>query len=88
MKGVYKICFSNEFSTFSHKTVYLEFSHGEEQPLLQSMQGPTALTQVSLRTMNFTTQYSKCVCCSEKDLEQWPSLGHSIPIVLNFGNST
>lgn len=49
MKGVYKVCFSNEFSTFTHKTVYLEFRHGDEEPLMQNMNGPTALTQVSLR---------------------------------------
>uniref|UniRef100_A0A3Q3VVV2 GOLD domain-containing protein n=1 Tax=Mola mola TaxID=94237 RepID=A0A3Q3VVV2_MOLML len=46
MSGVYKICFSNEFSTFTHKTVYLEFRHGDEQPLLQSMTSVTALTQL------------------------------------------
>lgn len=49
MKGVYKVCFSNEFSTFTHKTVYLDFRYGDEEPLLQSMTGSTALTQVSLR---------------------------------------
>ncbi|XP_049418341.1 isocitrate dehydrogenase [NADP], mitochondrial-like [Epinephelus fuscoguttatus] len=46
MKGVYKVCFSNEFSTFTHKTVYLEFRHGDEEPLMQNMNGPTALTQL------------------------------------------
>ncbi|XP_059205829.1 transmembrane emp24 domain-containing protein 3-like isoform X1 [Centropristis striata] len=46
MKGVYKVCFSNEFSTFTHKTVYLEFRHGDEEPLIQSMTGVTALTQL------------------------------------------
>ncbi|KAF6727143.1 Transmembrane emp24 domain-containing protein 3 [Oryzias melastigma] len=46
MKGVYKVCFSNEFSTFTHKTVYLDFRHGEEEPLLQSMTRSTALTQL------------------------------------------
>ncbi|XP_075907068.1 transmembrane emp24 domain-containing protein 3 [Nelusetta ayraudi] len=46
MSGVYKVCFSNEFSTLSPKTVYLEFRHGNEKPLLQSMVGTTALTQL------------------------------------------
>ncbi|XP_070684425.1 transmembrane emp24 domain-containing protein 3 [Pempheris klunzingeri] len=46
MMGVYKVCFSNEFSTFTHKIVYLEFRHGEEEPLLQSMSSATALTQL------------------------------------------
>lgn len=46
MKGVYKVCFSNEFSTFSHKTVYLDFRSGTEDRLPPGMNQPTALTQV------------------------------------------
>ncbi|XP_056134739.1 transmembrane emp24 domain-containing protein 3 [Lampris incognitus] len=46
MKGVYKVCFSNEFSTFSHKIVYLDFRAGDEQPLLPDMNRATALTQM------------------------------------------
>ncbi|KPP78362.1 transmembrane emp24 domain-containing protein 3-like [Scleropages formosus] len=46
MKGVYKVCFSNEFSTFSHKIVYLDFRAGEEVPLLPDMNRATALTQM------------------------------------------
>ncbi|XP_061820411.1 transmembrane emp24 domain-containing protein 3 [Nerophis lumbriciformis] len=46
MKGVYKVCFSNEFSTFSHKSIYLDFRHGEEEPLIPSMTRATALTQL------------------------------------------
>ncbi|KAI4830530.1 transmembrane emp24 domain-containing protein 3 [Pseudochaenichthys georgianus] len=46
MKGVYKVCFSNEFSTFSDKTVYLDFRHGDEEPIIQTMTGPVALTQM------------------------------------------
>lgn len=49
MKGIYKVCFSNEFSTYTHKTVYLHFRHGGEQPLLESMSRVTALTQVCKR---------------------------------------
>lgn len=49
MKGVYKVCFSNEFSTFTHKIVYLDFRHGDEEPLLETMTRSTALTQVCLR---------------------------------------
>ncbi|KAL2089249.1 hypothetical protein ACEWY4_016148 [Coilia grayii] len=45
-KGVYKVCFSNEFSTFSHKIVYLDFRMGEERPLLPDMNRATALTQM------------------------------------------
>ncbi|KAA0723297.1 Transmembrane emp24 domain-containing protein 3 p24 family protein gamma-4 [Triplophysa tibetana] len=46
MKGVYKVCFSNEFSTFSHKTIYLDFRAGEERPLLPDMNRATSLTQM------------------------------------------
>ncbi|KAF3686802.1 Isocitrate dehydrogenase [NADP], mitochondrial [Channa argus] len=46
MKGVYKVCFSNEFSTFTHKIVYLDFRHGDEEPLMPSMTRTTALTQL------------------------------------------
>ncbi|XP_023267753.1 transmembrane emp24 domain-containing protein 3-like [Seriola lalandi dorsalis] len=46
MKGVYQVCFSNEFSSFTHKTVYLEFRHGDEDPLMPSMTRSTALTQL------------------------------------------
>ncbi|XP_053722799.1 transmembrane emp24 domain-containing protein 3 [Synchiropus splendidus] len=46
MKGVYQICFSNEFSTFTHKTVYLDFRFGDEAPLLPGMSHATALTQL------------------------------------------
>ncbi|MBN3301426.1 transmembrane emp24 domain-containing protein 3 [Amia ocellicauda] len=45
-KGVYKVCFSNEFSTFSHKIVYLDFRSGDERPLLPDMNRATALTQM------------------------------------------
>ncbi|GIY63957.1 transmembrane emp24 domain-containing protein 3 [Caerostris darwini] len=31
--GVYTVCFSNEFSTFSHKLVYMDFEVGDEKPL-------------------------------------------------------
>jgi len=31
--GAYKVCFSNEFSTFSHKIVYMDWQIGTERPL-------------------------------------------------------
>ncbi|CAL8350278.1 unnamed protein product [Merluccius merluccius] len=46
MAGAYKVCFSNEFSTFSHKIVYLDFRTGDERPLLPVMNSATALTQL------------------------------------------
>jgi len=43
--GEYIACFSNEFSTFSHKLVYIDFQVGDEDPLpgLEAAQEP--LTQ-------------------------------------------
>lgn len=63
-KGIYKVCFSNEFSTYTHKTVYLEFRHGEEQPLLESMSRVTALTQVcdSIIQLNLSIHFRYVLC--------------------------
>uniref|UniRef100_A0A8C4KBA4 GOLD domain-containing protein n=1 Tax=Dromaius novaehollandiae TaxID=8790 RepID=A0A8C4KBA4_DRONO len=44
--GTYKFCFSNEFSTFTHKTVYFDFQVGEDPPLFPSENRVTALTQM------------------------------------------
>ncbi|XP_050498441.1 transmembrane emp24 domain-containing protein 3 [Diabrotica virgifera virgifera] len=44
--GIYKVCFSNEFSTFSHKLVYMDFQVGEEQPLPGIGEHATVLTQM------------------------------------------
>lgn len=44
--GVYSACFSNEFSTFSHKLVYMDFQVGDEDPLPGVGEHVTALTQV------------------------------------------
>lgn len=59
MKGVYQVCFSNEFSSFTHKIVYLEFRHGDEAPLMPSMTRSTAMTQVRQRNL----VYSNYVFC-------------------------
>lgn len=58
MKGVYKVCFSNEFSTFSHKTVYLDFRTGDDDRLMPDMNKVTALTQV--RNTNGIHSYIAC----------------------------
>jgi len=44
--GEFVACFSNEFSTFSHKLVYIDFQVGDEDPLpgLEAATGP--LTQM------------------------------------------
>jgi len=44
--GVYAACFSNEFSTFSHKLVYMDFQVGDEDPLPGVGEHVTALTQM------------------------------------------
>ena len=46
--GEYVFCFSNEFSSVSHKTVYFDFNHGNEDPLAPAGIGShhTALTQI------------------------------------------
>uniref|UniRef100_A0A8C0EBF3 Transmembrane p24 trafficking protein 3 n=1 Tax=Bubo bubo TaxID=30461 RepID=A0A8C0EBF3_BUBBB len=37
VEGIYTFCFSNEFSTFSHKTIYFDFQVGDEPPILPDM---------------------------------------------------
>ncbi|XP_075230491.1 transmembrane emp24 domain-containing protein [Lycorma delicatula] len=44
--GVHAVCFSNEFSTFSHKLVYMDLQVGEETPLPGLGEHVTALTQM------------------------------------------
>eukprot|EP00095_Tigriopus_kingsejongensis_P001680 maker-scaffold1518_size37722-snap-gene-0.15 protein:Tk01680 transcript:maker-scaffold1518_size37722-snap-gene-0.15-mRNA-1 annotation:"transmembrane emp24 domain-containing protein 7 precursor" len=46
MTGEYQACFSNEFSTFSHKLVYMDFQVGEEAPLPGLGEHLTAMTQM------------------------------------------
>ncbi|KAK9695742.1 emp24/gp25L/p24 family/GOLD [Popillia japonica] len=44
--GVYIVCFSNEFSTFSHKLVYMDLQVGDEQPLPGIGEHVTVMTQM------------------------------------------
>jgi len=46
VSGVFSFCFSNEFSTFSHKLIYLDLQVGEESPLPGVGEHATALTQL------------------------------------------
>ncbi|XP_055385128.1 transmembrane emp24 domain-containing protein 7 [Condylostylus longicornis] len=50
--GVYKACFSNKFSSFSHKLVYVDFQVGEEQPLPGIDEHVTVLTQLETSSQN------------------------------------
>ncbi|XP_064645427.1 transmembrane emp24 domain-containing protein 7-like [Lineus longissimus] len=46
-KGIYKFCFSNEFSTFTHKTVYFDFQVGDEPAIVPDLaKQATAMTQM------------------------------------------
>jgi hypothetical protein len=42
--GIYEVCFSNEFSTFTHKVVFVDWQVGEEQPLLAPSSPEKAMT--------------------------------------------
>lgn len=45
--GEHQICFSNEFSSFSHKVIYFELVVGEEAPLTENIGAHhVALTQL------------------------------------------
>ena len=47
--GEYKFCFSNEFSTFTHKMVYFDFQVGDDEILRldsETASPNTAMTQV------------------------------------------
>lgn len=46
MTGAYQACFSNEFSTFSHKLVYMDFRVGDQLPLAGLGEHVTVMTQM------------------------------------------
>lgn len=47
--GSYYFCFSNEFSSFTHKVVYFDLQVGDEAPLTPDIGAhQTALTQLSM----------------------------------------
>lgn len=50
--GEYYFCFSNEFSSFTHKLVYFDLIVGDEVPLTNEMGAHhTALTQLEMSTV-------------------------------------
>ncbi|MEE6508153.1 hypothetical protein FKM82_019432 [Ascaphus truei] len=55
--GTYKFCFSNEFSTFTHKTVYFDFQVGEDPPLFPNENRATALTQMESACVSIHEAY-------------------------------
>lgn len=51
--GEYIFCFSNEFSSYSHKVVYVDFQSGDEAPIVPSLgTHHTALTQIETSASN------------------------------------
>jgi len=51
-KGEFYFCFSNEFSSFTHKLIYFDFVAGDEPPLTDEMGAHhTALTQLEMSTV-------------------------------------
>ncbi|KAK3540606.1 hypothetical protein QTP70_034360 [Hemibagrus guttatus] len=68
--GTYKFCFSNEFSTFTHKTVYFDFQVGDDPPLFPNENRVTALTQIAEQFLHAFVFYlhqmeSACVSIHE-----------------------
>lgn len=51
-EGVYEVCFSNEFSTFTHKVVFLDWQVGDESPLLSPASPEKALTFMESSAQN------------------------------------
>ncbi|XP_053386972.1 transmembrane emp24 domain-containing protein 7-like isoform X2 [Mercenaria mercenaria] len=56
-KGVHKFCFSNEFSTFTHKVVYFDLEVGDDDPLSVAKKGTgdaqaTAMTMLESSAVN------------------------------------
>ena len=50
--GEYVFCFSNEFSTFTHKVIYFDFQAGDEEPKWKSIGGEnTALTSLEMSSV-------------------------------------
>lgn len=44
--GAYQVCFGNEFSTFSHKLVFVDWFVGDEHPFRDPAKKSTVLTQL------------------------------------------
>ncbi|CAD7084807.1 unnamed protein product [Hermetia illucens] len=57
--GIYTVCFSNTFSTFSHKLIYMDFQVGEEPALPNIDEHATALTQMESSAQNIHQSLNK-----------------------------
>ncbi|KAK7590257.1 hypothetical protein V9T40_001870 [Parthenolecanium corni] len=56
--GAYAVCFSNEFSTFSHKVVYMDFQVGEEKPLPSVGEHITVMTLMESSSLDIHKKLS------------------------------
>lgn len=51
--GIHTFCFSNEFSTFTHKVVYFDLEVGDEKPAVEEMGSQhTAMTLMETSSVN------------------------------------
>lgn len=61
VSGPYAICFSNEFSTFSHKLVYMDLQVGEEDPLPGIGEQVTVMTQMETTSQDIHEYLNKII---------------------------
>lgn len=57
-KGIHKFCFSNEFSTFTHKVVYFDLEVGDDDPLAKKDGDAQATAMTMLETSAVNTHDS------------------------------
>lgn len=61
-EGVYEVCFSNEFSTFTHKLVFLDWQVGDEDtPLLNPSSPERALTFMEQSTQSIHDKMNQVI---------------------------
>jgi p24 family protein gamma-3 len=58
-EGIYEVCFSNEFSTFTHKVVFFDWTVGDEAPLLSPSSPEKALTFLESSAQNIHDKLNK-----------------------------
>ena len=82
MEGTYSACFSNEFSTFSHKLVYVDWQVNNEEPLPGMEANPTAMTQVFIECHSIYRSWYKATkgyCIGKHSLSVHPHLRILLP---------
>lgn len=51
-EGIYEVCFSNEFSTFTHKVVFIDWQVGDEAPIMSPSSPQKAMTFMESSAQN------------------------------------